>query len=505
MTTMPLRIAAWITAGLALTSLTVGGCRRPAAQGTREVSAGTLVIRMPSKLGKMRRPPVEFDHDLHTAKVKGDCKTCHLMDRTGTLIPKFGRATDGQSADKLMTHYHDRCIGCHRRQDKGARGCGECHAKRPRTRSNWVAIRMDYSLHGRHSLAYQKRCAQCHHVFDKNKQKLVYEKGAEEACSACHTARPKGRRPSLREASHRACVSCHLQRKTAKHSTGPLDCAGCHTSGRQAKFVKLASPPRLMQGQTDQVWVKAAGGKARRVPFDHKGHEGTTSSCSSCHHRSLAACDSCHSLRGKKEGGGITLEQAYHKPSSVHSCVGCHRQATGKKDCAGCHGAMKAEKNPRTCAVCHRGPKPGAPLSKPVFTKAVAAPLPPTSKDFPELVTIKLLAKQFQPAQLPHARIVRKLHELAGKSSLATRFHGGVQALCSGCHHNGTRTPGARPASCDACHSPRGHATRDKPGLKVAYHRQCMGCHQKMGLAHLNTCTSCHSRAAGARSKGGKK
>jgi len=506
MTTMSGRIVSWIPAYLALVavaSTASEGCRRPAAQAQREVGPGVLVLRMPSALGKMRRPPVEFDHDRHAAAVRGDCKTCHLVDRTGMVLPKFGRVDDGKSAGKLMDHYHDRCVGCHKRRGKGARGCGECHAKRPRARSSWSELRMDYSLHARHVLAQQKRCADCHHVYDEGKRQLVYKKGAEESCVACHTGRTVGRRPSLRLAAHRACVSCHLRGKIAGRATGPLDCAGCHGADRQAKIKRLGRYERLLRGQKDRLWVTAKGGKIRRVPFDHRAHEKTTTRCSTCHHKGLASCNKCHTLVGIPAGGGVTLEKAYHDSKSERSCVGCHRKAAGQPGCAGCHHTQEAEASQGSCAVCHRGPLPGAPLPSPVWAPQPPAVLPAFSKDFPERVTIDILARDYAPSVMPHGRHVRKLRDLAGKSRLAVRFHGGVGALCAGCHHHAK--PGTRPAPCSACHTRRGHPTRDRPGLGAAFHRQCIGCHQKMGLDSWLGCQSCHPKAAGPRKRGGKR
>ncbi len=508
------RIAAWVPAALVLALVldagASAGCQRPAAQPTREVGPGVLVIRMAPALGKMRRPPVTFDHDQHSAAVKGDCKTCHLVDRAQTLSAKFMRVNDGQSAGKLQDFYHDRCLGCHKRRGRGAMACGECHAKGPRIRSTWKELRMDYSLHARHVLVQQKRCADCHHVYDKAKQKLVYKKGAEESCKSCHTARTVGRRPSLRLAAHQACVSCHLQKKGAGLASGPLDCAGCHGAKSQSKIKRLESPERLMRGQKDRLWVKARakGRSARRVPFNHRTHEKTGSSCSTCHHQTLGSCNGCHTMTGVKKGGGVTLARAHHDPASEHSCVGCHARTTGQASCAGCHHTLKAEASRRSCAVCHSGPAAaaGALPAVPVAQTRVQPPLPAYSKAFPERVTIKILARDYAPVVMEHGRMVSTLYSLMGKSSLAVRFHGGPEALCAGCHHHAKA--GTRPAPCSACHTRRGDSTRDRPGLGAAYHRQCVGCHQKMGLTKWQGCESCHKkgpskRAAGSKPRGG--
>lgn len=508
---MSLRIAVWIPAGLALVAVAPGGCRRPAAQAEREVGPGVMVLRMPSALGKMRRPPVEFDHDRHTAK--DGCKTCHFVDRVGSLSPKFLRVNDGQSASKLMDHYHDQCQGCHKRRGEGARGCGECHAKRPRTRSTRLAMAFDYRLHYRHvrELGGKKSCESCHHFFDKTQQKLIYEKGTESNCRDCHGARDKGRALSLRNAVHRDCVSCHLKRTAAKQKSGPVLCVGCHDAKHRAEIRKhaqeltvprleLAYSPRVKRRQPNKTWLYAPGAKAKVVAFDHRAHEPRVPFCSSCHHATLAACKSCHTQQGAKKGGGVTLVTAYHDKTAQQSCVGCHRAETGKKGCAGCHRVASAEPSKRACGVCHNGPLPGTasgalPTTFPAAVKL--GPLPQYSKtDYPQNVVIKGLMKVYGPSKMPHGLIVSRLEKLIRKSKLAQQFHGQTRMVCAGCHHHSP--VGKRPAACGSCHGPKGHSTQDKPGLKAAYHRQCMACHKKMGLGRLNKCTSCHKPASGA-------
>ena len=56
-----------------------------------------------------------------------------------------------------------------------------------------------------------------------------------------------------------------------------------------------------------------------------------------------------------------------------------------------------------------------------------------------------------------------------------------------------THSPaGERPPRCAACHGEAAAATMDKPGLKVAYHRQCIGCHIEMNIQKQG-CTDCHA------------
>jgi hypothetical protein len=192
----------------------------------------------------------------------------------------------------------------------------------------------------------------------------------------------------------------------------------------------------------------------------------------------------------------VTFEAAYHRASSERSCVGCHAKRTEAKGCAGCHGfPLGGTPSSSSCTVCHAKEAPAsAPASQ---------PLPAVSESFPETVTISTLAKRYGPSLLPHRKIVARLATLAEGSALARRFHGQAETLCRGCHH---RSPaGARPPTCQSCH-PRepgrsGEPTTDKPGLTAAYHRQCIGCHEAMGIGKTG-CTDCHKPAAGSTEEG---
>jgi hypothetical protein len=361
----------------------------------------------------------------------------------------------------------------------------------------------DYSLHYRHVLASKEKCGECHHFYDKNLKELIWEKGTEQNCRDCHGAKDKGRELSLRNAVHQSCVGCHVKKQEQGQKTGPQKCVGCHDRKRRLAVktfeyprLKLVYSPRVKRRQPDRVWLTAKGAKTNVVAFDHKAHEPRVTFCSTCHHQTLDACSSCHTLTGTKKGGFVTLEKAYHSASSEHSCVGCHNLVTQQKDCAGCHQTQAASPSKRSCSICHNGPK--APKGKAKITQpfpglAKLAPLPAYGDDFPNKYKIDVLAKEYKPSILPHGKIVTALDRAIGKSRLARQFHGRTEVTCAGCHH---RSPlGKRPSTCRSCHAPRGHATRDKPGLRAAYHRQCMGCHQRMGLTKKLGCTDCHAKA----------
>jgi len=97
--------------------------------------------------GKLRRPPVEFSHDLHSESLESEgCMVCHHVpdEKSGRLVYVEGeefsckecheqRQKDQSPA--LREAYHGNCTVCHRRLIKAGRTqsgpttCGGCHVK----------------------------------------------------------------------------------------------------------------------------------------------------------------------------------------------------------------------------------------------------------------------------------------------------------------------------------------------------------------------------------------
>jgi hypothetical protein len=453
-------------------------------------------MQPPGKLGTPQRALVEFPHGIHTVALSNEgCLTCHAFDQAKRLIP--GLAGDAADMDAYMNFFHDQCTGCHQKragEKTGPVTCGECHVERPgavvSTRS---PMRFDYSLHYRHVRAEGDDCSGCHHVYDEERKNLVYRKGSEDACNVCHLQQEAEGQTSLRTAVHTDCVSCHLQRKERGEKHGPSLCAGCHAAPAQNEIGKIDNPPPPDRGQPDGMWIAAKGATARAVLFDHRLHQTQADSCSACHHQSIGKCDECHSLATRPEGGGISLEQAYHMPGSAWSCVGCHKQRSGRGQCAGCHRALAQVPGQAACEVCHRGPLPEEP-EKTVVPLPPVRPegLPQVGPEFPEEVEIGVLAQKYEPSRFPHKKIVAALDQGVQESRLARRFHQKTGTLCAGCHHHSP--PDTRVPSCRSCHSTAAHPEKDLPDLTAAYHRQCIGCHQAIGH-QAQGCTDCHQEA----------
>lgn len=496
------------------------GCSTaPSTEGepTRTTSPAIVEIALPDRVSEsaapLRRPVVEFDHALHTDKLAQDgCEACHPKKAAGTpasqqpLEFELGRSQGTTDRDALMTYYHELCIGCHR--DRAAQGnvagavaCGECHAQRGRALSQRAPMAFDYTLHHLHSQADKEECEHCHHVErDPGTGMLVHEAGAEESCRGCHGATEQEGRAPLRAAAHQDCVNCHLERLAHSAQSGPVECVGCHDAAtRQAALARHedlpGDPPKPDVNQPKMAWVQAPGGTSNLVAFDHELHQSQAQSCSGCHHQRLEACSECHTLTGSADGGGVTLEDAFHRRTATFSCVGCHQQKALVKDCAGCHHELSQVPSDRACARCHSGPPAGSnqPAKQPTPFDEELAALPDVGDDFPETVVIDSLAADYTPVTLPHRQIVAALDLIARSSRLAKRFHDRTDALCAGCHHESPL--GTRPPPCRSCHQTAAHRTEDMPGLRGAYHRQCMGCHLQMAIEPLGCSEGCHQEA----------
>ncbi len=496
-------------------------------------------------LGPLERPPVQFKHDGHTEKLLSEgqtCAACHLSLQDGRLSQKFLRLENG-SRDALMELYHEKCIGCHtERKAKGlatgAVTCGGCHARDPEYASNAQEVGFDKSLHWRHIEAVGRKCESCHHEYDPKAEKTVYKKGHERSCRDCHKEDTETR-SGMKTAGHWSCIGCHLATDGKSRKTGPVDCAGCHHPDRQAAVKTLNTVPRLPRNQPDRVMVAASAadaGLARMpvAPFNHEIHENATDTCRVCHHEGMQACNQCHTLEGHSQGGGVKLEMAMHDMDSDHSCVGCHNAKKAETACVGCHKIMDQSRLPESaCLRCHYGPKPEE-YSKHRLVETVmrdvdaigedaeetdlshegrdgestwltgemlnrTAPLSFAESDIPETVTVNVLESQYGPAAFPHRKIVYSMLKAVRESKMAMHFHGSEDALCQGCHHNSP--VGKKPPMCRSCHGQPFNADKiHVPGLKGAYHQQCMGCHQAMKIEPVG-CTGCHERKSNPMEK----
>lgn len=146
--------------------------------------------------------------------------------------------------------------------------------------------------------------------------------------------------------------------------------------------------------------------------------------------------------------------------------------------CAACHTCDRpAADDPclRPCPHAFTAPPPDAP-----GPTAPSAPSLAPSPAPPDVVMLDELADLYQPVPFDHR----------GHAEMAEMSSG-----CVVCHHHTPR--GQEHPACRTCHeSATAREDIAMPGLKGAYHRQCLNCHRQW--SHDNACSACHVPAAAA-------
>jgi len=75
--------------------------------------------------------------------------------------------------------------------------------------------------HEKHNKDMKIPCKQCHHMMDKEKDKM--------ACRDCHKEAAEGKTLSVKDAFHKTCKGCHEQKvKEDASSKAPTQCKACH-------------------------------------------------------------------------------------------------------------------------------------------------------------------------------------------------------------------------------------------------------------------------------------
>ncbi|MEZ5065368.1 MAG: cytochrome c3 family protein [bacterium] len=136
------------------------------------------------------------------------------------------------------------------------------------------------------------------------------------------------------------------------------------------------------------------------------------------------------------------------------------------------------------CAVCHVCPQPTRvnPCLVDCPRHEMGAAI--DSTHVPGIVILDQLEDLYVPVRFDHATHARM-----------TRFSGD----CTACHHYSPTDE--EPPACRSCHPVEiQHEDLAQPGLKGAYHRQCLGCHSEWDAD--TKCELCHEKKAGGRLEG---
>lgn len=121
----------------------------------------------------------------------------------------------------------------------------------------------------------------------------------------------------------------------------------------------------------------------------------------------------------------------------------------------------------------------------------------------PDIVVLESLAKYYEPVNFDHAMHVEMTEQKCSICHHHTTGQAPENERCMKCHEGGRE---ADSMACSECHAEKRFDAAylanmaanknlfhvDKPGLKGAYHQNCMGCHKEIG-APID-CQGCHAR-----------
>lgn len=146
-------------------------------------------------------------------------------------------------------------------------------------------------------------------------------------------------------------------------------------------------------------------------------------------------------------------------PSAIEAADGVHGDPQAR--CKNCHSCEKPTHENPCLLKCER-------------PKEVSG-IPDSATHGPDVIFLDQLVGLYEPVYFPH-----KLHADMEKMGEG----------CAVCHHH---NPPGRILACRECHGgPSNPANLGQPGLKGAYHRQCLGCHREW--SHKTDCNVCHAK-----------
>ncbi len=428
--------------------------------------------------------------DPHKGALGSACADCHqegdwkktIFDHDKTRFALTGKHVEAKCADcHKTTAYKEaprQCIGCHRKDDDGAKGhrgrfgekCDSCHGTKA-----WKPAQFNHDTDTKYALRGKHRTA---------------------TCLSCHTG------PLFRDKLGSACVDCH--RKDDKHE-GNLgrECQACHVES------DWKATARFDHDRTRFALL----GKHRDVRCEDchrdRKYKDTATECVACHRKddkhqpSLGeACQSCHVERDWKDVA------RFDHSKTRFALLGKHQQAP----CDGCHKrgptGTRFRDAPRDCIGCHRQD------DKHEGTLGTACGDCHVERDWKTTSRFDHQRTRFA-LRNAHAR-----REVACKDCHADlRSFRNIDRECIACHKKDDKHEAQLGTRCDSCHDDTrwkdarfDHAKARFPlrgrHLVVAcadchktlrYHdaaRDCDGCHRKddkHALKYGTACESCHN------------
>lgn len=398
------------------------------------------------------------EDDVHKGSLGPKCADCHTEDDWKQARFDHGKtrfALTGSHADAKCSACHKdknyretprQCIGCHKKDDDGAKGhkglygekCDSCHgtkAWKPATFNHDTETR--YALRGKHRTT---------------------------ACDACHTGHLYKVKPAT------DCIGCH--RKDDKHQeTLGRDCASCHTEKSWKETAKFD------HGRTDFPLLGKHADARCDACHKSKNFKEAPTRCIACHrqddkHQATLGedCGACHGERDwKTTRGRFDHDRTKFRLRNAHAaakvqCKDCHRDLKSFRptplECVGCHRQDDRHEGQlgRQCETCH------------------------------DDRSWKVPGFDHRRTRFP---LVGRHIATACKDCHASPRYQDAARECVACHRDDDKHKQVFGSRCDSCHNARAWALWDFDHDRRSSYR--------LDGAHLQVaCAACHTRPAPA-------
>ena len=501
-----------------------------------------LSVSMANIVGRLKRPPVRFDHDRHTEAMKSEaegCGLCHETDDSRNLVFSFPKDRDETKPRLLMDSFHDSCVGCHTERAKegkesGPVTCGECHViQREHPGKAYEPVLPDYYEDLRDT--YHRDCTACHrepakhaedagalswvgfYVADKEDAEadwpevvfdyFLHDKHSkalalEGACSRCHDISParwqelmaEGRMPSAQDLGMDVDETNGPADRDTARDTAHTRCINCHlhrkTQGKEAGPVHCrgchSDDERTIEELADVPRPKCEWEERILIQLEEGANLKAVAFDHKSHVANSRSCQDCHHKTLQPCQNCHTVE-GIEKGGWV-TLPEAHHDVSSAYSCVGCH---EAEKSKPDCAGCHGNMERGLVQSTCTgchngsleqLDEVVNLPAPEEliPDDVKAEMEIVKIENEYGPSKFPHLAIAQRLTHISNKSTLARHFHTDKMTICAGCHHLAPLEEKTGIPPCGTCHTARDEPTGGVPTLLGAYHQQCLGCHEQM-------------------------
>lgn len=348
---------------------------------------------------------VEFNHDVHLARLGKSCTTCHnslynvvKKNPPVTMAEMEKGKSCGACHDKKKAFALADCVRCHRVKEVpieiadfgavvfshnfhlGMYSCGECHNRLFKASSDNPPVSMAQmergascgACHdGKSAFTVKENCTKCHTVkdipFSADAQFSHKVHLAMYGCGDCHSklfvAGPNSKRYTMQEmANGRSCGACH-DGKTGFSVLG--DCGKCHKGVKEVSFKasdalfshKFHLTIYRCADCHSGIFVGGVGSKRYTMADMEKSR-----SCGACHDSSIAfsvagSCNRCHTSTKEitfdiKDAGKVTFSHDFHK--GMYACGDCHNKVFRTGSESRRYSMAEMEKG-QSCGACHNG------------------------------------------------------------------------------------------------------------------------------------------------------